>query len=97
MQATRQTVFTQKQLDDVLGFAVHAHLPSLGKGPKPPKILGIKQTGTKPPMFELAIKARRIDVLHPSYLRYLENKMRERFDLTGTPIIIKVKGIISVQ
>ena len=45
----------------------------------------------------LTIKAKRLDVLHPSYLRFLENQMRGRFDLTGTPVRIVVKGATSVS
>ena len=66
--------------------AVRAHLPSKGKGPLPPKILGIEQIDIAPPSFQVIIKAKRLDVLHPSYLRFLENRLRQRFGFEGTPI-----------
>jgi GTP-binding protein len=31
-------------------------------------------------------------LVHFSYERYLENKIRDNFDLTGTPIILKFKN-----
>jgi GTP-binding protein len=31
-------------------------------------------------------------MIDPTYRRYLENRMRERFDLTGTPVILKFKA-----
>jgi GTP-binding protein len=30
--------------------------------------------------------------VHFSYLRYLENRIRENVELTGTPIVLKPRG-----
>ncbi|WP_165045864.1 ribosome biogenesis GTPase Der [Adlercreutzia sp. ZJ138] len=49
----------------------------------------ITQTATCPPQFTFFVN--RPDVVDDNYRRYLENRMREHFDLTGTPIIMKFK------
>jgi GTP-binding protein len=96
VQANRHRQVEPEELEKFWRAAVKRHLPSLGKGPKPPVILGMKQTGVAPPTFQLTIKAKRTDVLHPSYLRFLENRLREWFDFAGTPIVINVKTATAV-
>ncbi len=95
IQRRRFTKLTDEELDVFLKGAVKAHLPSKGKGPSPPKILGMTQTDVAPPHIQVVIKAKRLDVLHPSYLRFLENRLRRRFDLEGTPVRMSVRGIVS--
>ncbi|MFH1405218.1 MAG: ribosome biogenesis GTPase Der [Patescibacteria group bacterium] len=90
VQESRARKVDKEKLDAFLKEAMKRHSPMRGKGPKPPKVTGIKQTGTFPPTFELYIHARREDTLHPSYVRYLENQMRNYFDFTGSPINIKI-------
>ncbi len=95
IQARRFTKLTESELEVFLKGAVRAHLPSKGKGPSPPKILAMEQVDVGPPYFQVVIKAKRLDVLHPSYLRFLENRLRERFDLEGTPVRLGVRGVVS--
>ncbi len=47
------------------------------------------QKGINPPHFVLTTKSR--DLLHFSYFRYIENKLREAFHFTGTAVKIDVK------
>ena len=56
------------------------------------KIYYMTQIGIKPPTFVCFCNDARL--FHFSYLRYLENRIREVFALTGTPIkmIIRQKG-----
>lgn len=51
------------------------------------KVYYATQTGIKPPTFVFFIND--IKLFHFSYVRYLENKIRETFGLEGTPVIIK--------
>lgn len=53
------------------------------------KIHYATQTGEKPPMFTFFCNAP--DLVDDNYERYLENRMREQFDLEGTPIRFKFK------
>ena len=47
------------------------------------------QTGTKPPVLTFWCNAP--DLVDDNYERYLENRVREAFDLTGTPIRLKFR------
>jgi GTP-binding protein len=47
------------------------------------------QTGTRPPRFTFF--ANHPQIIDNNFERYLENRMREKFDLEGTPIIMKFK------
>lgn len=85
----RQTEIPSSALGVFLKKATSEHRPSRGKGTRHPKLLGMKQLGTAPPVFQVYVKYR--TSLHRSYIHYLENKLRDQFDFFGTPIIIKLK------
>jgi len=91
VQANRYTEIPEKKLNDFLKSAIKKHKPSKGKGPKAPSVISMKQVGVAPPSFLLYIRARQTDELHPSYLRFLENRLREQFSLEGTPIRIGIR------
>lgn len=54
------------------------------------KIYFSSQVGICPPRFNLNVNDK--GLVHFSYLRYLENKIRENFDFEGTPIQINFKN-----
>lgn len=54
------------------------------------KIYYTCQVGVKPPKFSFHVNDKKL--VHFSYERYLENKIRESFDFTGTPIKIEFKN-----
>lgn len=82
------TALTEEILTDFLRQVTHKTKPTRGKGVRHPKILSLKQVSTTPPRFELAVRGE----LHPSYLKYLENKLREHFGFGGAPISIDLKA-----
>ena len=51
------------------------------------------QIGVKPPTFVLSCNDPKL--LHFSYQRFLENSLRQAFDLEGTPIRIIVRKKVS--
>ena len=77
------------QLNNVIVDAVSLHEPPSYKG-KRLKIYFVSQTSNQPPKFTLQVNNK--GLVHFSYERYLENKIRENFDLTGTPIILQFKN-----
>lgn len=77
------------KLNDVIHDATFMHEPPSYKG-KRLKIYFVNQIDNKPPKFEFKVNNKKL--LHFSYERYLENKIRENFDLSGTPIILKFKN-----
>ncbi len=80
----RKTVVSDTQLKKFLSRVVKIHLPAKGKGLKAPHIFEIKQARSNPPKFHIRIGSK--DNLHFSYVRFLENRLREQFDFTGTPL-----------
>ena len=76
-------------LNDVIRDAVMLNQPPSYKG-KRLKIYFVNQSGTQPPKFTFNVNSK--NLVHFSYHRYLENKLRENFDLEGTPIVIQFKN-----
>jgi GTP-binding protein len=62
---------------------------TVSKQGKTLKIHYMTQTGAKPPRFTLF--ANHPKLVDENYRRYVENRMRENFDLTGTPIVLKFR------
>jgi len=85
----RKTELSDTQLKKFLSRVVKIHLPAKAKGTKTPHIFSIKQKRSNPPVFIVKIGAK--DTLHFSYLRFLENRLREQFDFLGTPIKLIVE------
>lgn len=76
-------------LNNVIMDAVSLNPPPSYKG-KRLKVYFTSQTGTKPPKFTFNVNNK--GLVHFSYERYLENKIRENFDFSGTPIILQFKN-----
>ena len=76
-------------LNEVILDAYQLNIPPSYKG-KRLKIYFTSQTGINPPKFTFRVNNK--GLVHFSYERYLENKIRENFDFTGTPIILQFKN-----
>lgn len=76
-------------INDVIRESYLLHQPPSYKGKKL-KIYFVSQTGTNPPEFTFNVNNK--SLLHFSYKRYLENSLRNNFNLEGTPIILKFKN-----
>ena len=76
-------------INNVILDAYQLNLQPSYKG-KRLKIYFTSQTGTKPPKFTFRVNSK--GLVHFSYERYLENKIRENFDFTGTPITLQFKN-----
>lgn len=76
-------------LNNVITEAVSLKAPPSYKGRRL-KIYFVSQTGINPPKFTFQVNNK--NLVHFSYERYLENKIRENFELDGTPIILQFKN-----
>ncbi len=76
------------ELNTFLREVVNAHPPRLRRG-TPPKLLYTTQAAVAPPTIIMFMN--RPEPLEKSYLRYIENQLRSRFDFTGSPIRIEVR------
>ena len=70
-------------LNEIMAEAVAMQQPPTDKG-KRLKLFYMTQASTKPPTFVIFVNDKKL--MHFSYQRYLENKIREAFDFEGTSI-----------
>ncbi len=84
-----QKMIPTNLLNNVITEAVSLNAPPSYKG-KRLKIYFVNETAVRPPKFTFQVNNK--GLVHFSYERYLENKIRESFDLTGTPIILQFKN-----
>ena len=83
IQDNRTRRISTGRLNNVIEDAIMMKQPPSDKG-KRLKIYYTSQIGTMPPLFSFNINSR--DLTHFSYMRYLENKIREAFDFEGTSL-----------
>jgi GTP-binding protein len=76
-------------LNVLLERIVESHPPGLYRG-KRPRFYYMTQPSAKPPTFILFTNQPK--GIHFSYLRYMENQLRQEFDFFGTPLVIKPKA-----
>ena len=76
------------ELNRVLRSAWERHPPPGGK--RPVRLFYATQVASRPPRFTLFTSAK--GELHFSYVRYLENSLREAFSLAGVPIRFMMRG-----
>jgi GTP-binding protein len=76
-------------LNDIIRDAYALNLPPTYKG-KRLKIYFCNQVSVSPPTFNIQVNSK--GLIHFSYERYIENKIRESFDFEGTPIVLQFKN-----
>ena len=76
-------------LNDVIIEALAVTPPNVEKG-KRLKVYYVTQVKNKPPTFVAFVNDK--ELMHFSYMRYLENHIRKNFDLEGTPIVLLARG-----
>ncbi len=87
----RSKTIEEGTLSDFMRKLVRLHLPTKGRGVRHPRIYSLKQIATAPPTFQVTIKQK--TSLHESYLKFIENHLRDDFHLLGTPVIVYAKKI----
>ncbi|MBR2709592.1 ribosome biogenesis GTPase Der [Candidatus Saccharibacteria bacterium] len=89
VDTARHTEIKTSELNKILTEAITAHPPAGLKNTRPkPKY--IVQTDTCPPWF--VVHGHDLGLLHWSWKRFLENKIREKYPFTGTPIEISYRN-----
>lgn len=76
-------------LNDVINEAVLMNQPRTVKGRRL-KILYVSQVSVGPPTFVIFVNSK--ELMHFSYVRYIENKIRENFLFKGTPLVFNLKN-----
>ncbi len=83
IQEIRLRRITTGKLNNLIEDAVMMRQPPSDKG-KRLKIYYAAQIGVAPPLFSFNINSR--ELMHFSYARYLENRLREAYDFEGTSV-----------
>lgn len=75
------------ELNQVIGRAVEDHAPARS-GTRPVRLRYAVQVGVSPPRILLFANG----PLEDGYLRYLERVLRERYDLSGVPVVLETRS-----
>jgi len=86
---SRHAELKTSDLNKLLEDAIRSHPPA-GLKNTHPKLRYIVQTDTCPPWF--VVYGSNLSLLHWSYKRYLERRLREAYDFTGTPIFFSFRN-----
>ena len=99
VKASRERVLTEDELDEFNAKVVKPYLESrishkktaMGQTRKHAYVFGIRQTHSAPPKFMMIVKDK--NFTDPSLTRFVENRLREYFDLVGTPVTVSYREI----
>lgn len=86
---------SKEDLHKFLQEILRIHKPTIGRGAIKPKIYEIKQVDTNPQTFEVIIGARMS--LNNSYLKFINKKIREKFNFQGVPVIAYVRKLKNIS
>ena len=75
-------------LNEVLTRALSMQQPPTDKG-RPLRVYYMTQTGIRPPTFVIFVNDKKL--MHYSYTRYIENRLRDAFGFGGTPLKFLVR------
>ena len=90
VEKNRHLEVKTSELNKILNDAVESHVPAGLKNTKPkPKY--IVQTDTCPPWF--VVHGHDLGLLHWSWKRFLERKIREKYPFVGTPIMFSFRDM----
>ena len=92
LHAAAQRKIGTAELNRWLQATVRRHEPAMGQRGsrrRPLKFFYATQTATRPPTFVLFCTEP--DAVQPAYRRFLENQLRESFDLAGTPVRLRLR------
>jgi len=83
-------IIDNKTLAQFIKAVQSDHLPSSRRKTGPPRLYSLRQVSAAPPTFTLKVNKK--ENLHPSYLRFLEKRLRVWFGFSGSPIRIDLKS-----
>lgn len=86
----RRRQITYNALQRFLKAVIKQKRPLQESGPQSPYVHDVAQIGIEPPTFLITVRGQRGN-LHESWLRFFENRLREKFGFAGTPISVKAR------
>lgn len=91
----RRRQISYNALQRLLKTVVARKKPLPESGAFSPYVHDVEQIGIEPPTFHITVRGTRASV-HPNWIRYFENRLREKFGFQGTPLVVKVQ-ILPIQ
>ncbi len=88
----RRRVITYNALQKFLKTVIAKNKPLAEAGTMSPYVHDVAQIGIEPPRFLVTVRGQKAE-LHKNWLRYFENRLREKFGFIGTPIVLKAQNI----
>lgn len=86
----RHKTVDAETLKEFLKNVMQKNPPKLLRDQKKPKVFGLKQIDTNPPMFELLVN--HSGAISSQFRKFLENSLTKFLDFYGTPITLKLRG-----
>ncbi|HTK05122.1 MAG TPA: ribosome biogenesis GTPase Der [Candidatus Eisenbacteria bacterium] len=83
--------FVEKRVKPYLASRLSHHKTAMGQKRKQTFVFGIRQTHVAPPKFIMIVKDK--DFTDPTITRFVENRLREEFELVGTPVTVNYREI----
>ena len=87
----RRRTISYNALQKFLKTTIAKNKPLAEAGTLSPYVHDITQIGIEPPSFLVTVRGQKA-TLHKNWLRYFENRLREKFGFTGTPIVLKAQN-----
>ena len=88
----RRRTITYNALQKFLKMMIAKNPPLAEAGTMSPYIHDVAQIGIEPPRFLITVRGHKA-TLHKNWLRYFENRLREKFGFSGTPIVLKAQNV----
>lgn len=92
VQAERNRKIDYNALNRFLKATMKQKRPLSSYGPKSPYIYDLAQTRGEPPTFLITIRGDK-ETVHPSWIKFMEKRLRDKFGFEGTPIVIKATNV----
>jgi GTP-binding protein len=86
----RRRQITYNALQRFMKSVISRKKPLADSGPQSPYLHDVAQIGIDPPVFLITVRGQRGDI-HESWIRFFENRLREKFGFDGTPIEVKAR------
>ena len=88
----RQRKIDYNALNKFLKTTLKQKRPLASYGPKSPYIHDVAQVGSAPPKFLVTVRGEKQNI-HPSWLKFFEKRLRDKFGFEGTPVVVIAQNI----
>ncbi|MBE7525012.1 ribosome biogenesis GTPase Der [candidate division WWE3 bacterium] len=92
IQGERRRVIDYNAANRLLKSVIKQKRPLQTLGPKSPRVHDMAQVSTEPPTFLVTVHGEK-ERLHPSWLKFVEKRLRQKFGFAGTPIVVKSSNV----